>query len=114
MNNYQYRCVVTGSRTPINSGVGIPPLNTPANITAQPGNSSICATQNILLSYRYRIFTYLSMAGKLPVAARSVEQYCQQGLRIQGYQRHAYHHRERQRLYRVMDTGVSLQAFVRR
>ncbi|HNA16350.1 MAG TPA: hypothetical protein PK678_07530, partial [Ferruginibacter sp.] len=50
MNNYQYRCVVTGSCTPINSGVGILTVNTPANITAQPGNSSICATQNTSFS----------------------------------------------------------------
>ncbi len=45
MNNYQYRCVINGNCANINSTAGILTVNTAPNITAQPVNSSICATQ---------------------------------------------------------------------
>ncbi len=46
MNTYQYRCVVTGACPAINSNAAILTVNTAPNITAQPVNSTICATQN--------------------------------------------------------------------
>ncbi len=46
MNNYQYRCVVTGACPAINSNAAILTVNTAPNITSQPTASTICATQN--------------------------------------------------------------------
>lgn len=47
MNNYQYRCVVSGSCPSINSNPAILSVNTAPNITTQPANgSSVCAGQN--------------------------------------------------------------------
>ncbi len=46
MNNYQYRCVVTGSCPAINSNVAILTVNTAPNISSQPSASTVCATQN--------------------------------------------------------------------
>ncbi len=42
MNNYQYRTVVTGSCSPINSNAAILTVNAAASISAQPINSTIC------------------------------------------------------------------------
>ncbi|MEP7256192.1 MAG: T9SS type A sorting domain-containing protein [Ferruginibacter sp.] len=50
MNTYQYRCVVTGACPAINSNAAILTVNTAPNITAQPANSTICATQNTTFS----------------------------------------------------------------
>lgn len=46
MNNNQYRCVVTGSCPAINSTPALLTVNTAPAVTAQPANSTICATQN--------------------------------------------------------------------
>lgn len=42
MNNYQYRCVVTGSCPAINSNAATLTVNTAPAITGQPANSTIC------------------------------------------------------------------------
>jgi hypothetical protein len=46
MNNNQYRNVVTGSCPAINSNAAVLTVNTAPNITSQPVNSIVCATQN--------------------------------------------------------------------
>jgi len=46
MNNNQYRCIVTGSCPAINSNAAVLTVNTAPNITSQPVNSTVCATQN--------------------------------------------------------------------
>jgi hypothetical protein len=48
MNNYQYRCVVTGdcSPTPVNSNAAILTINTATNISTQPLPSTICSGAN--------------------------------------------------------------------
>jgi hypothetical protein len=48
MNNYQYRCVVTGdcSPTPVNSNGATLTVNTATNITSQPNASTICTGLN--------------------------------------------------------------------
>jgi hypothetical protein len=52
MNNYKYRCVVTGTCVPltVNSNAVTLFLNTPVNITSQPVASVICANTNTLFS----------------------------------------------------------------
>lgn len=46
MNNNQYRCVVTGSCPVLNSNAATLTVNTAPNITSQPVNNTICATQS--------------------------------------------------------------------
>lgn len=48
MNNYQYRCVVTGdcSPTPVNSNGATLTVNAATNITAQPNPSTVCSGLN--------------------------------------------------------------------
>jgi len=52
MNNYQYRCIVSGAAgcSAANSTAGILTVNTAAAITAQPANSTICVSQTTLFS----------------------------------------------------------------
>jgi hypothetical protein len=50
MNNYQYRCVVTGACPAINSNAAVLTVNTAPNISVQPVNSTICATQGTTFS----------------------------------------------------------------
>ncbi|MFN8242995.1 MAG: M36 family metallopeptidase [Ferruginibacter sp.] len=50
MNNYQYRCVVTGSCPSINSTAAVLTVNTAPGISSQPAASTICATQNTSFS----------------------------------------------------------------
>ncbi|MGC4101780.1 T9SS type A sorting domain-containing protein [Ferruginibacter sp.] len=43
MNNNQYRCVIGSACSPLNSAAAILTVNTAPAVTAQPGNTSICA-----------------------------------------------------------------------
>jgi len=45
MNNYQYRCVVSGSCPSINSNAAILTVNTAPVVTAQPGNNTVYTGQ---------------------------------------------------------------------
>ena len=46
MNNNQYRCIVSGICPAATSNAAVLTVNTAPNITAQPVNSTVCATQN--------------------------------------------------------------------
>ncbi|MBK7432441.1 MAG: M36 family metallopeptidase [Chitinophagaceae bacterium] len=50
MNNYQYRCFITGSCPGINSNPATLTVNTAPNITSQPNNNAICETQGTTFS----------------------------------------------------------------
>ncbi|MBS1510527.1 MAG: T9SS type A sorting domain-containing protein [Bacteroidetes bacterium] len=46
MNNYQYRCVITGTCAVLNSSAAILTVSTAPNVTGQPAAVSICAGNN--------------------------------------------------------------------
>jgi hypothetical protein len=51
MNNYRYRCVLSGTCTPaVNSNAATLNVVNPVNITAQPTNKTVCATLNTSFS----------------------------------------------------------------
>ncbi|WP_462249926.1 T9SS type A sorting domain-containing protein [Ferruginibacter sp.] len=82
MNNYQYRCVVTGTCTPltVTSNSGILTVNAATSISSQPASSSICANTNTSftvaatgasLTYQWQISTngggtYISLTNTAP------------------------------------------------
>ena len=68
MNNYQYRCNVSGAAPcgPLTSGSGTLTVNTTPAISSQPSASTICATQNTIftitatgtgLTYQWQVST---------------------------------------------------------
>ncbi len=47
LNNYQYRCVIGGSCSPVNSAAAVLTVNAAPAINSQPASTSICAGNNV-------------------------------------------------------------------
>ncbi|MBP6022608.1 hypothetical protein [Ferruginibacter sp.] len=50
LNTYQYRCVISGLCTPVNSTATVLTVNAAPTVTTQPANTSICAGNNVSFS----------------------------------------------------------------